>query len=70
MYKVLIENGSGRILGAHLLGPEADEFANVFALAIRADIRADALRETLFVYPTQSLEHRVHGVAPISGCGR
>ncbi|HEX3054850.1 MAG TPA: hypothetical protein VHP82_01760, partial [Gaiellaceae bacterium] len=54
MYKVLIENGSGRILGAHLLGPEADEFANVFALAIRADIRADALRETLFVYPTQA----------------
>jgi glutathione reductase (NADPH) len=51
---VLIENGSGRILGAHLLGPEADEFANVFALAIRADIRADALREMLFVYPTQA----------------
>jgi glutathione reductase (NADPH) len=54
MYKVLIENGSGRILGAHLLGPEADEFANVFALAIRADVRADALREMLFVYPTQA----------------
>ncbi len=54
MYKVLIEEDSGRILGAHLLGPEADEFANVFALAIRADIRADALKETLFVYPTQA----------------
>ena len=54
MYKVLIENESGRILGAHLLGPEADELANVFALAIRADIRADALKETLFVYPTQA----------------
>lgn len=54
MYKVLIENGSGRILGAHLLGPEADELANVFALVIRADIRADALREVLFVYPTQA----------------
>jgi glutathione reductase (NADPH) len=54
MYKVLIEKDSGRILGAHLLGPEADEFANVFALAIRADIRADALKGTLFVYPTQA----------------
>ncbi len=54
MYKVLIEKDSGRILGAHLLGPEADEFANVFALAIRADIRADALKETLSVYPTQA----------------
>jgi glutathione reductase (NADPH) len=54
MYKVLIEKDSGRILGAHLLGPEAEEFANVFALAIRADIRADALKQTLFVYPTQA----------------
>jgi glutathione reductase (NADPH) len=54
MYKVLIEQGTGRILGAHLLGPEADEFANVFALAIRADVRADVLKETLFVYPTQA----------------
>jgi glutathione reductase (NADPH) len=54
MYKVLIEKDSGRILGAHLLGPEADEFANVFALAIRADVRADVLKETLFVYPTQA----------------
>ncbi|WP_238009318.1 NAD(P)/FAD-dependent oxidoreductase [Dactylosporangium sp. AC04546] len=54
MFKVLIEKGSGRILGAHLLGPEADEFSNLFALAIRADIRADALRDALFVYPTQA----------------
>ena len=54
MYKVLIEKDCGRILGAHLLGPEADEFTNVFALAVRADVRADVLRETLFVYPTQA----------------
>ncbi|MEU8197544.1 NAD(P)/FAD-dependent oxidoreductase [Microbispora amethystogenes] len=54
MYKILIEKNSGRILGAHLLGPEADEFANVFALAIRADVRADALKHALFVYPTQA----------------
>lgn len=54
MYKVLIENDSGRILGAHLLGPEADEFANVFVLAMRADVRADALKQALLVYPTQA----------------
>ena len=54
MYKVLVEKGTGRVLGAHLLGPEADEFANVFALAIRADVHADVLKETLFLYPTQA----------------
>jgi glutathione reductase (NADPH) len=54
MFKVLIEKGSGKILGAHVLGPEADEFSNVFTLAIQADVRADALRKTTFVYPTQA----------------
>jgi glutathione reductase (NADPH) len=54
MFKVLIENGSGRLLGAHVLGPEADEFTNIFTLAMQADMRADALRQTRFVYPTQA----------------
>ena len=54
MYKVLVEKGSRRILGAHLLGPEADELANVFALAIRAGLPVDVVKETLFVYPTQA----------------
>ena len=53
-YKVLLEQGTGRVLGAHLLGPEADEFANVFSLAIRAEVPADKLRETPFAYPTQA----------------
>ncbi len=54
MYKILVEKDSGRILGAHLLGPEADELANVFALAVRAGVHADVLKEILFVYPTQA----------------
>lgn len=54
MFKVLVENGSGRLLGAHVLGPEADELTNVFTLAIQAGISADALRRTTFVYPTQA----------------
>jgi glutathione reductase (NADPH) len=51
---VLIENGSDIILGAHLIGPEADELTNVFALAIRARLPVGVLKETLFVYPTQA----------------
>ena len=33
-YKVLVEEGSGRILGAHLLGPNAEELINLFSMAI------------------------------------
>jgi glutathione reductase (NADPH) len=51
-FKVLIEEGSDRILGAHLLGPHADEVINLFALAIATDIPAADLREKLFAYPT------------------
>ena len=51
-YKVLIENGSERILGAHLVGPHADEVINVFAVAIRNDLTAHQLEGTVFAYPT------------------
>jgi glutathione reductase (NADPH) len=51
-FKVLVEEGSGRILGAHLVGPHADEVINVFALAMRHDLTADDLRGSIFAYPT------------------
>jgi len=33
--KTLVEDGTGQILGAHIVGPHADEVINLFALAIR-----------------------------------
>lgn len=51
-YKTLIDEDSGKILGAHLVGPHADEVINLFALAIRNGIPADDLEETMFAYPT------------------
>ena len=51
-FKVLVEEPSERILGAHLLGPHADEVINVFALAIRNGLTAKDLKATMFAYPT------------------
>jgi Pyruvate/2-oxoglutarate dehydrogenase complex, dihydrolipoamide dehydrogenase (E3) component, and related enzymes len=51
-HKVLVEEGSERILGAHLLGPHADEVINVFTLAVRHGLTADQLKDTMFAYPT------------------
>lgn len=51
-YKTLVEEGSGRILGAHLVGPHADEVINLFGLAIRHGLTADDLKATIFGYPT------------------
>jgi len=51
-YRTLIDEGSGRILGAHLVGPHVDEVINLFALAIRHDLTTDHLKATMFAYPT------------------
>jgi glutathione reductase (NADPH) len=51
-FNVLVETASGRILGAHLLGPHADEAINLFTLAMRAGVTADRFKEVLWAYPT------------------
>src|SRR5262245_13746300 len=51
-YKTLVEGDSGRILGAHLVGPHADEVINLFGLAIRHNLAVDDLKTTMFAYPT------------------
>ena len=51
-YKVLVEEDTDRILGAHILGSGADEVINLFAIAIRSGMQAADLKHTLFAYPT------------------
>jgi len=51
-FKVLVEELSDRILGAHLLGPDAGETINIFALAIRKGLTSADLKDMLFAYPT------------------
>ncbi|MBE2184455.1 MAG: NAD(P)/FAD-dependent oxidoreductase [Anaerolineae bacterium] len=53
-FKVLVEEGSGRILGAHLLGSHAGEVINMFSLAIRHKLTAVDIKQTLFVHPAES----------------
>jgi glutathione reductase (NADPH) len=53
-FKVLIEEGSDRILGAHIVGPHAEELINIFALAIQRGITSEDLKEIIFAYPTGS----------------
>ncbi|MDE3025365.1 MAG: NAD(P)/FAD-dependent oxidoreductase, partial [Acidobacteriota bacterium] len=57
-FKTLVEDDSERILGAHLLGPHAEETINIFALAIRSGLRAAELKDTVFAYPTSASDIR------------
>ena len=53
-FKLLIEQDSRRLLGAHLLGPHADETINVFSLAIQSGVAADRLKQMIWAYPTHA----------------
>jgi len=57
-FKVLIDEESDHILGAHLLGPRADEVINLFAVAIRLRIPARELKDVICAYPTYSSDVR------------
>ena len=51
-FKVLVDEASDHILGAHLVGPHVDDVINIFALAIRHGLTAEDLKTTMFAYPT------------------
>ncbi len=55
-YKVLLDPVTDRILGAHLLGYNADEVINLFALAMKAGIGFHALKKMVYSYPTASYD--------------
>jgi glutathione reductase (NADPH) len=50
--KTLIDEDTDRILGAHLVGPHADEVINLFGIAIRHNLTTHDLKSTMFAYPT------------------
>ncbi len=52
-FKILVEEDTDRIVGAHLLGSEAEEVINLFGLAMRAGIPAADLKHMLYAYPTR-----------------
>ena len=51
-FKTLVEEDTDRILGAHLVGPHAEEVINLFGLAIRHGLTTKNLKTTMFAYPT------------------
>ena len=54
--RLLIEDTTNRILGAHLLGTHAEEVINIFALAIRLGLGAEVIKKGIYTYPTNSYD--------------
>ncbi|GAA4232611.1 NAD(P)/FAD-dependent oxidoreductase [Postechiella marina] len=55
-YKLIINKLTNHIVGAHLLSENAGETINLFALAINNEISAEALKRTIFTYPSFSYD--------------
>lgn len=52
--KMLAEEGSRRILGIHIIGPNASELIATAALAMQLKATADQIADTCFAHPTLS----------------
>jgi glutathione reductase (NADPH) len=50
--KVLIEEETGRIVGAHIVGHGSEEIIHLFAMAMKHNLPASELASTLYAYPT------------------
>lgn len=53
-FKTIIDKENQTILGAHLIGPNAEETINLFAMAIQTKMKINELRTMIFTYPTLS----------------
>ena len=52
--KIIIDADSKKIIGAHIIGPEAAELISGIGLAKSTEITADKLAKTVFAHPTLS----------------
>ena len=50
--KVLVDEDTDRILGAHMVGHHADDLIHLFAFAMKHGIAASALKETIYAFPS------------------
>lgn len=54
VYEAIVERDTHRILGATLYAAEAHETINLIALAMKADLPYETLRDMIFTHPTMS----------------
>ncbi|MBB3696739.1 FAD-dependent oxidoreductase [Flammeovirga yaeyamensis] len=53
-FKTIVDKKTNKILGAHLLGPGAEEQVNVITMAINQGLTVEELKAIVFAYPSYS----------------
>lgn len=56
LYKIIVDDTNDRIVGAHMIGPDAPEILQVMAVAVKAGLRKAQFDECMAIHPTMAEE--------------
>ena len=56
LYKMICDESTGRILGIHMIGPDAPEIMQAAAVAVKAGLTKDQFDATVAIHPTMAEE--------------
>jgi len=56
LYKMICDGTTGRVVGLHMIGPDAPEILQAAAVAVKAGLTKDAFDQTVALHPTMSEE--------------
>jgi glutathione reductase (NADPH) len=56
LYKLVVDAATDRLVGAHMLGPDAPEILQALAIAVKAGLTKTQLDETVALHPTMAEE--------------
>ena len=56
LYKLVVDSASDRVVGAHMIGPDAPEVLQAVAIAIKAKLTKAQFDDTVALHPTMSEE--------------
>jgi glutathione reductase (NADPH) len=56
LFKLIVDDTDDRIVGAHMIGPDAPEIMQVLAVAVKARLRKSQLDECVAIHPTMAEE--------------
>jgi glutathione reductase (NADPH) len=56
LYKLVVDNASGRVVGAHMIGPDAPEIMQIVAVAVKAGLTKEQFDQCVAIHPTMAEE--------------
>lgn len=56
LYKLVVDSASARVVGAHMIGPDAPEIMQLVAVAVKAGLTKDQFDQCVAIHPTMAEE--------------